>query len=301
MEGFINVREEPISEEELKRQIIHDYRLRSNLDNVDYSKINDNIFWKSANDLRGIISKVNQQHKNLYKKKYRRSIDPSRTRSHIRGVITFPAKYQKYYEQGKFDNKKLLEMFKDFIEKYKQLTGKTIYNFVLHAKDEKTLHFHFYATNFDEECRTRPKAGRGAALQDIAGESFKPIGLRRGIPKASRGVDHKKSRDHYNEIMQQSEIIEERLKADEITAEEVQDLADFATKPLKTMLIYIKRALDLTAEAEKIKKNQDRAMAKMKQALPQVKDLNDFDELINYITNNKQQLKTKNFTPKQGG
>lgn len=300
MQGFINVREEPITDEELKNQIIHDYRLRKNLDNVDYSKNKYDIHGRSLEAMREIVKKIDAKHESLYKKNYKRSINRKRTRSHKRGVITFPAHYQAYYEQGKFSDDDLIKMFKAFAKAYEAKTGKTIYNYVLHSRSEKTLHFHYYATNFDKEGKTKIKKGTGSALQDIAGECFSSIGLRRGIPKETTKAKHLSSREHYIEVLQQAEIIEKKLEAETITAEEVQHLADFATKPLKTMLIYVKRALDLTAEANKIKKNQERALNKMHEVLPQVNNIKDFEHLIDYIAANQQQLRTNNFKPTKG-
>jgi len=297
MEGYINVREEPITEQELSRQIKHDYRLRKDLDNVDYSKNKFDIHGRKLADLNNTILAVEKKHNKLYKQKYKRSVDKTRTRSHKRGVITFPAKYQEYYEQGKFNDKELLNMLKDFTKEYEKLTGRQIYNYVLHSRSEKTLHFHYYATNYDKEGSSKRKKGEGSQLQDIAGKSFQSIGLRRGEKKEIPDK-HKNSREHYNEILNQAYIVEEKLNSENLTAEEVQTMADYATKPLKTMLLYVKRALDLTADAKKIKTNQERAITKMREVFPEF-EAEHFEELVNFIVENQTQLKTKNFTPKR--
>ena len=194
----------------------HDLRLRKNDKFIDHSKShlnqviasdhnvenssNNNFFKNLLNRVKRSIQKLSKDEAG--KKWY------SNSPNFIQGVITFGVEAK---ETGKLDDKEKLDACAtDFVNKFREehdLRADALIYLTRH-EDETTTHYHFELMQqkkngksarrdfnnepYTDEERKNDKSLKGwkvdktAEIQDLAAESFKAIGLVRGIKKAVR-------------------------------------------------------------------------------------------------------------------
>lgn len=285
MEGRINVRMSSLNSNKIENSIKHDMRTRKDLQQVDYSKSDTNQYSHTPKQFREVYAAAKAEHKSLYKKVYGRNPQEGRVNALQEGIITFPAIYQSYYEEGKFSNDDLHRMFQKFVEKFEEESGLRVLSEFWHF-DEKTLHVHFHTTNYivrgDDAGKPFNPKGWKSYLQDIGGYAFADIGLRRGNPKSSKGKDRSTTEEHRQELLSNADAIEQTLSND-FTMSDLEELIKVSVKPLKTMLTYMHRAMNREREAQYIIQQEERAMNKFKQVFPDVDTVEDFNDLLDYI------------------
>ena len=286
MKGKINVRVKSISNIVLRRTLAHNYRLRKDLNNVDYSKINEDYHSHTVDAAKQILARYQLEHRDLYKETFKERLRVERVNSFLEGVVTFPKKYQAYYEEGRITKKQLLAYFEIFKTKYQEESNTQILFSHWHFT-ETTFHCHFVATNFElKEGRTFKKRGWKSYLQDIAGFAYSPIGLERGTPKQFTQHKHIKRDKHYEQILEQSQELE-RILNDGIGIDDIEKLIKLTVTPLKTMLTYVKRALVMEKELSYRLKQEERALNKFREVFPNVSNVNDLNTLLEHIAENQ--------------
>lgn len=286
MKGRINVRVKSISNEVLKRSLAHNYRTRKDLDNVNYEKSYLNTHTHTLKEAKRLLALYQLEHKDVYKETFGERLRPERVNSFLEGIVTFPRKYQQYYEEGKFSKEQLMSYFEEFKKQYEEQSNTQILFSNWHF-EESTFHCHFIATNFElKEGRTFKAKGWKSYLQDIGGHAFSPIGLERGIKKEFTRAEHTLRSEHYQKILEQSNELEDILK-EGITLEELEDLIKLTEKPLKTMLTYVKRSLQKEKEFDYQLKQQERALNKFSEIFPDVQSVESFNDLLDYIANHQ--------------
>ena len=288
MNGKINIRIQSISDVKMEKSISHDMRTRRDLENVDYAKSENNHYSTNPETMRHLYKAIRQKHEELHKINTGRKVRRDRTNSIQEGVITFPAIYQKHFEEGRFTSADLRKMFQKFKELFEEESGLSILSEFWHF-DEKTLHVHFHATNFSVKGENLGKVynpkGWKSHLQDIGGSAFAEIGLRRGDSKKQTRERHVTQREHANALIKNADEVEEVLSKD-FDEQDITKLIKESVKPLKTMLIYIKRAMKKEQEASRIIKNERLALAKFSELFPNVQGVDDLEDLVKHIALN---------------
>jgi len=302
MKGKINVRFYSLNKNKLKKSILHNFRIRKDLFNVNYSRSEENIYSHSPDEFKTIIEEAEHEHNQLCKNRTGRNLQKYRVNSIVEGVITFPRIYQTHYENGKFTKEQLLECFEEFKTIYERESNVTIKGFALHLSDESVFHFHWWATNYETKGERigrhfNPKGWKSYS-QQIGGESFKSIGLQRGTPKSHTRAKHTRAQEHYEQILDQSAKLEELLE-EGLSIEEVGQLIKMTEKPLKTMLVYTHRAMQEGKEGKYIAKQQKRAMTKFQELFPNIETVSNFEDLLDYISETQKNFKTQNHKPRK--
>lgn len=301
MKGKINVRFYSLNQSKLKKSIAHNFRLRRDLQNVNYDKSHENVYSHTAEEFRKVVEEVEHDHNELHKKRTGRNLRKDRINSLVEGVITFPRIYQTHYENGKFTKEQLLECFELFKAKYEEESNVSLKAYTLHT-EEDTVHFHFWATNYHVRGEKAGShfnpAGWKAYLQDIGGYAFQSLGLKRGTPKKFTRAKHTRQQEHYEKILDQSAQLEELLE-EGLSIEEVTELISKAQPPLKSMLTYVKRSMNSQKEAEYQLKQQERALNKFREVFPNVNTVSNFEDLLNYIQETQKNFNTQNHKPRR--
>lgn len=293
----INVREEGLNSNRLLRSISHNFRVRNDLDNVDYSKTKDNYLSSDLESTRKEIERLKKEHKGLYLKEFGENLREARINSFKEIVISFPSHFRQEYDNKKITKEQLNDCVNIFIQEYEKATGLKVLNYSLHT-DELTPHYHLISTNFINNGRTFKKKGYKSWLQDLGGFSFESMGLKRGIKKQFTKAEHKTSSQHYEEILRQGEKLEEYLSDESITLENIDSVISQAIPPFKTLLTYIKRSMNIEKEAGYILKQQERALNQFYAQFPKLKHIKNFEEMLKHIEINKDKFKTNKLAPK---
>ena len=168
-----------------------------------------------------IMDSVREQQK-IYREKVGQKAD-SKGNWTITGVLTFSE-----HSVDGMDNDKLLNLGKKAVRKIAaELNVKPIY-ISLHL-DEKTPHLHYQLENLNREtgrtvARTIKKPVL-SKLQDIAGEVFSEIGLKRGQSRDTTGKRYKTvAEGHREELKQNEKRITEMREEIEMYKEELKEL-----------------------------------------------------------------------------
>lgn len=290
MNNKINVRFKSLSTEKIKRLIVHNFRLRKDLKNVNYEKSKNNLQSLDLKETRAEINHHLAEHKKLYKKTFKERLRPERINSLREIVITFPKGFQKKIDSGEIQPLEIQKCVQLFIDKYEEQTGLKVLGYSGHF-DELTDHWHLLTTQYLSNGRTYRAKGYGSYLQDLGGWAFSSVGLERGTPKKFTHAEHQGSRDHYEQLLKQSHNLDQLFEQNLITAENIGTLIAEAVVPLKTLLTYVKRSLNTEKEAAYIIKQQDRALQKFHGLFPTLSSIKDFDQMLNYIAANKSSFK----------
>ena len=168
-----------------------------------------------------IMDSVREQQE-IYKEKIKQKPDLGGNWA-ITGVITF----SEHAVDG-VDNDKLLELGKKTVQKIAtELHVKPIY-VSLHL-DEKTPHLHYQLENLNRETgRTVARTIKTPTLtklQDIAGEVFEEIGLKRGQSRETTGRRYKTvAEGHREELKQYEKRIQDMQEEIKVYREELKEL-----------------------------------------------------------------------------
>ena len=280
----INVREMKTNNSKITNSLIHNYRVRSNLNNVNYSQTKNNYNSSSLYETRTKMRLLKEEHKTLYKINNNQNLREDRVNTFKEIIITFPSRFQSELTSGKITKFQLLECIDIFKEKFETETQLKIITTSLHL-DEKTPHFHLISTNFLPNGRIFKKKNYYQYLQNLGGFSFKSMGLERGTPKKYTKNIHKRSSKHYEDILNEGDRLEAIMK-EGLTIDNISKVIEGSVLPYKTLLTYIKRGMKKEANANYIIQQNNRAFLKFKKlfsAMPQVKN---FNEMIDYIEKN---------------
>lgn len=194
MKNFINIRLEAYNYEKTKNDIKHNFRIVKSLSQQNTNK---NIYYNELGkeENRKSFYKVVLNHSEAWRRELntlvhnrtKRNLRFSRTHL-ISGVITFSEQQEFNQNNNCLDILTLVKNAKKTLDTIcKKYKAKILY-FVLHL-DEKSPHFHFHLSNYDEEGYSLFKKMKTkknlSQLQDIAYENFKNMNMKRGIKKDS--------------------------------------------------------------------------------------------------------------------
>lgn len=148
----------------------------------------------------------------------------------MEGIITFSKSIKEHLNNDEY----MENLLKNGMEAANEISNKLnteILYISLHL-DEETPHFHFHMKNFDNTGASifykNKKKETLSELQDIVGEKYKSMGLRRGIKKEYTNNNHQKTNVWYDKKLKetkkqiQSNIEELKKVRKEISASELQ-------------------------------------------------------------------------------
>jgi hypothetical protein len=268
-----------------KGQYAHDFRLNPTK-NADPEKSDDNklLLWNDTVEktdfTRGakksifqiLFKKLRASVKSIFEqktgKKWRKN-----SKQYIHGVVSFSETVNKNINLNFAElDACAMEFIEEFSKKY-NLRDDAIVYLVRHA-DEASPHYHFTLLNQDKNGNTLNKRFspmETSKLQDLAGESFSYMGIKRGIPKAERVAA-----GDYNVVNQKLDYLRSNLTPEiESKEKQLNSLESAILKRLeqnktiqanakkynqlsKNFKIYLHRAVNAENE-EKRKLNAERA------------------------------------------
>ena len=275
----INVRCKSLKLGKLAERNQHDFRKYKNIserDNIDISRIKDNVYFRSEKKELELLESYQEQFRFFYKKKYKRNPELNKVSPFNEMVLTFPHKYQdKPYTKNEWNNCLL-----DFRDKFEAETGLKILNIVEH-NDETTRHYHIktssYSINQDKEIITNVAKRKGfkSRLQDIAGDAFTPIGLRRGNKKEHTKAYNQTPRQFYEtenkKIREHTEILDKALEDNILDIEELDQLIEKSENPYKKLYRQVKRIKKYSEELEETVSATHKTINNILKAFPKLK------------------------------
>lgn len=228
---YTQVRIQPVGKYQMKEAIRHDLRTKkekraiNNNDNhlffdgkiIKYKRFesdehNEEVM-KIGNKLIGGLDDIQTEHKKLYRKTHKQSLNIERTQSLAMGILTFSDSFKGLVEQ---DADKMMELgIKTIKDMAKELD--TQLHYVAFHTDEKGLpHFQFFINNFNSKGKSI-KANRskeiGEKLQDMSATHFAEYGFVRGVSKEKSGRKHLSIEEYkeYMELKDKSQELKEEI------------------------------------------------------------------------------------------
>ena len=261
----INVRANTLTYKKINKRNRHDYRkyteaeFRDNIKKYGIPK-KLNVVYKSEDAEANIMNKHSEIFEKYYKKQVGRKPQKENVSPFVEMVLTFPHKYQ--------DNENYTyQQWNTCLAKYSKLltekTGMKIINIIEH-NDETTRHYHIKTTNYKIDNNNIMVNGlltqkdMQESLQDIAGEAFKDLGLRRGNKKI-KPTDKNKTVRRW--VEEETQKMADALEDDIITFDEIEELIKTSDNPFKKFYRNFKRLMgyeeELTKTQEAINKLTD--------------------------------------------
>lgn len=284
MKNFINIRLETYNQEKTKNDLKHNFRTIKSLsqesDNTNFY-YDENGEQKERENFYEVVKDTSQKWKNELNEKTfqrtKRNIRNSRTHL-ISGVITFSEQQEFNFKNNRLDITQLVQNCKKTLDEICQKYKTKILYFVLHL-DEKSPHFHFHLSNYDQEgyslfkkIKTKENLSN---LQDIVHENFKNMEMKRGIKKDSskkpydyksiqkyHEEERKKIREEIKELRDLYKSEKERLRDEKnllidderYTKDEKKEKYKLINENIKDVILKEKK--DVTSLQEKLEKLQ---------------------------------------------
>lgn len=258
MKNFINVRVQAHNNAKNIIAIQHNIRYQKSLScineannilivNGEQIEITQDNKKDIANTLKAMYRQDRVLHNEIYKKHNKRNLRESKG-TWCEGVFTFSeAIHQDLHNKYSLDE--LIEVASNALNEIAKKYNSEIKYMVLHL-DEKTPHFHFQLSNFDDRGRSLTHTNKNkpfySQLQDIAFKFFSKLGMQRGIKKnPSIGYDYISPKEwHKKELLQ--------IK-DEISSKSNEMLEiDKSIKELKTLRNNISKSSKIANDEKKI-------------------------------------------------
>jgi len=244
MNNYINVRIQTTNNSKTVNDIKHNLRLKKSL---NQSKNDENIYMDSNGEIITTIQEKKQLlnqyyedrelHNELHKMTNKRNLRETNS-TYINGVFTFSEKIME--DLGtKYTQEELLKVGYEALKGISEQLGSEIRYITLHM-DEKTPHFQYHLTNFDDKGnsifyknRTREKLSK---LQDIGYDYFSQLGMSRGEKKTINTPNYQTTQQYHERLLHttKEDILKEiKVLTDlrknvkslrELTAEERQEL-----------------------------------------------------------------------------
>lgn len=225
--NFINIRIQAHNNLKIYNSFKHNLRhTQKSLSSKEDSKNNNYLFLdnktieitnKNKKELYNRISKDYQEdrkkHNELYKANFKRNLREVKS-TYCEGVFTFSEGLKVDLKNKKYTlndlSKVALECLDDFAKQYK-----TKINYMVLHLDEKTPHFQFSFSNYDEKGFSISHKNREkeqlSQLQDLAFKHFGKLGMERGIKKEFTQNRHKSAKDYWNEKSLELKNIHDKL------------------------------------------------------------------------------------------
>ncbi|MCT7517725.1 hypothetical protein [Aliarcobacter cryaerophilus] len=141
-------------------------------------------------------------HNEIYKKHNKRNLT-NLNGSWGEGVFTFSEQMKEDLKNEKYSLKDLSKIALECLKDYEAYLGIKTKFMVLHL-DEKTPHFQYFFTNFNERgasiTHLNKRSDQLSPLQDIAHKHFGKLGLERGLKKDITKASHKSVAQYWSEI-----------------------------------------------------------------------------------------------------
>jgi len=225
--NFINIRIQAHNNLKIYNSFKHNLRhTQKSLSSKEDSKNNNYLFLdnktieitnENKKELYNRISKDYQEdrkkHNELYKANFKRNLREVKS-TYCEGVFTFSEGLKIDLKNKKYTlndlSKVALECLEDFAKQYK-----TKINYMVLHLDEKTPHFQFSFSNYDEKGFSISHKNREkeqlSQLQDLAFKHFSKLGMERGIKKEFTQNRHKSAKDYWNEKSLELKNIHDKL------------------------------------------------------------------------------------------
>lgn len=202
MKNFISVRIEPVKGAKAKHEYVHDLRKRvPSYADPNYEGERATVLFMVAGEPKTWRKEQEEAYYSRLRPAGRKTLEGERNLSHvrlrkdtpwgIRGIITFGQDVNPSPEEIKRFDEKARELVECIAERWGVKS-----RYLVRHNDESHIHYHFYLdyVKADGERTLRdelnPRNGRGREelrkLQDIAGEVFGDLGLRRGVRKEEK-------------------------------------------------------------------------------------------------------------------
>ena len=250
--NFINIRIQAHNNLKIYNSFKHNLRhTQKSLSSKEDSKNNNYLFLdnktieitnKNKKDLYNRISKDYQEdrkkHNELYKANFKRNLREVKS-TYCEGVFTFSEGLKVDLKNKKYTlndlSKVALECLDDFAKQYK-----TKINYMVLHLDEKTPHFQFSFSNYDEKGLSISHKNREkeqlSQLQDLAFKHFSKLGMERGIKKEFTQNRHKSAKDYWNEkSLEQKNIYDKLVTTIKTKEEQKKDLDLEIEEKIKTL------------------------------------------------------------------
>jgi len=277
----INVRMNTLKKVDLKKRNRHDYRkyteneIRDNINKLN----NDNVYVLTEEQEEEKLNEYEKLFNKKYKERSKRAPQSENVTPFLEGIITFPHEYQNVQTDKNLWNKCL----KNFIDLLYKKTGIKVLNVIEH-NDETTRHYHLKLTNFYINNdgilvnNLLRKKGRKSQLQDIAGEAFSELGLRRGNKKSLTNSKNQTKREWVNN---ETEKMTEALEDGKIDLTEIEELIKTSSNPFKLFYTKYKRLMGYELEAKKTQEQIDKLNKNILKKFPKLEKYNENENMSN--------------------
>ena len=257
MKNFINVRVQAHNNRKNIVAIAHNIRYQKSLSSIneannilivnsvqiEITKDNKNDI---ANTLKAMYRKDRSKHNKIYKKHNKRNLKESKG-TWFEGVFTFSeAIHQDLHNKYSLDE--LIEVANNALNKIAKKYNSEVKYMVLHL-DEKTPHFHFQISNFDNMGRSLTHTNKNkkflGELQDIGYKHFSRFGMQRGIKKdPSISYDYITPKEwHKKQLIQ----IKDEISSKSSEMEQI----DQSIKELKTLRNSLSKSSQIAKDEKK--------------------------------------------------
>ena len=258
MKNFINVRVQAHNNAKNIIAIQHNIRYQKSLSCINEANniliVNGGqieITQDNKKDIANTLKKMYREdriiHNEIYKKHNKRNLRESKG-TWCEGVFTFSeAMHQDL--NNKYSLDELVEVASNSLNEIAKKYDSEVKYMVLHL-DEKTPHFHFQLSNFDDRGRSLTHTNKSkqfySQLQDIAFKFFSKLGMNRGIKKVSSiGYDYISPKEwHKKQLIEIKDEIS--LKSNEMLE------IDKSIKKLKTLRNNISKSFKIANDEKKI-------------------------------------------------